>query len=105
MDFNKWLKRKYPKNYNLILETFKEKDLKQYIKEYGYKIGVMTYTENKGQLCLGSCTKEYSWEEWNGLHDQSYTSDTWIGSYDCRFYLKDMRQHQSSSKLWEYLKE
>ena len=105
MEFNKWLKRKYPVNYNLILENFAEKDLKFWIKEQGYQVGILTYSEQKGKICLGKCSKEYSWEEWNGLYDQSHTSDTWTGYWDCRYFLTDMEQHRTESKLWEYLKE
>lgn len=60
-----------------------------------------------GDLVLANCSKEYGWSEWNGLYEQDHYSDTWLGTYDCRFYVaeKGNEQHQLDAKYWEYLKE
>ena len=111
MEFNKWLKRKYPKNYKNILEGFKDAEFK--IKTQNYKPAIWTSKSGdfsmvkQGQLILAKCRKEYSWSEWNGLYEKDSTSETWLGTYDCRFYVarKECGQHMVYNKFWEYLKE
>lgn len=114
MEFNKWLKRKYPKNYQKILEGFNDmNDLENMFKIQGYKPAIWASKNGDfsmvsyGQLVLGACFKEYSWEDYNGLCDVTHTSETWLGTYDCRFYVagKENEQHRVYNKYWEYLKE
>jgi hypothetical protein len=114
MEFNKWLKRKYPKNYQNILDGFKDMyDLEGMFKVQGYRPAIWTgkwdnFMDVKpGDLILANCRKEYGWSEWNGLYEQEHTSETWLGTYDCRFYVAGKRynQHQLYNKYWEYLKE
>lgn len=111
MEFNKWLKRKYPKNYQNILEGFKDIEFKMKTQKYRpaiwtSKSGDFSMVKH-GDLVLANCSKEYSWEDYNGLCDVTHTSETWLGTYDCRFYVagKGNGQHQVYSKYWEYLKE
>lgn len=114
MEFNKWLKRKYPKNYQNILDGFKDMyDLENMFKVQRYRPAIWTSKSGdfsmvkQGQLILANCSKEYSWSEWNGLYEQECTSETWLGTYDCRFYVaeKGYKQHRTYNKYWEYLKE
>ena len=114
MEFNKWLKRKYPKNYQNILEGFKDMyDLENMFRVQRYRPATWSSKSNNfsmvkyGDLILGTCHKEYSWSEWNGLYEQDCTSETWLGTYDCRFYVAGKRneQHTTYNKHWEYLKE
>lgn len=115
MKFDKWLKRKYPKNYNLILGLYKDVNELEYMFKVGkYRPAIWAYKGDSfpmvkyGDLILAVCSKEYFWEEWNGLYDEVHgSSDKWLGTYDCRFYTfeKINEQHQVYSKYWEYLKE
>jgi hypothetical protein len=111
MEFNKWLKRKYPKNYQNILDGFKDTEFKMKTQKYRPAIWVGKWDNfmnvKHGDLILANCRKEYSWSEWNGLYEQDCTSETWLGTYDCRFYVagKSNEQHQLDGKYWEYLKE
>jgi hypothetical protein len=113
MEFNKWLKRKYPKNHEKIKKVFGEYgDLENMFKVQKYRPAIWIGEHHsfsdvkKGDLIFAHCTKEYSWSEWNGLYEQDCTSNTWLGSYDCRYYTEHNphEQNRVCNKFWEYIK-
>lgn len=113
MEFNKWLKRKYPKNHEKIQQVWGHRNLENLFKVQRYRPAIWVSDSRdfrdvrKGDMILAHCTKEYSWSEWNGLYEQDCYSDTWLGTYDCRYYTEHNpnEQHQVYNKFWEYLKE
>jgi len=94
MEFNKWLKRKYPTHFIELKKGFQDHELER-LKLYRYKVGRLTKDdgENKiGDLVLYHLGKEYG-EDHNGLY--SYETG-WTGQFEYTYTYQKPASHWCS---------
>lgn len=94
MEFNKWLKRKYPDHYTELKNCFEDYELER-LKNFRYKVGRLIKNDGKnkiGDLCLYHLGKEYG-EDHNGL----YSYDTgWTGQFEYVYVFQKEAAHWCS---------
>lgn len=105
MEFNKWLKRKYPNEYQELLDNYEREYLENYLKKFKYKIGRLKKDEgenSKGSLVIYHHTKEILDGLENGYEYR--TQGGWTGSFEYYYYFsKPSGWHHNSSyvKIFE----
>lgn len=83
MEFNKWLKRKYPRQFKKLVDNYRTDRLELYLKKLKYNVGVLKEDngENKkGDLVIFKRIKEYIEENQNGYE---YPNEGgWTGQFE-----------------------